>query len=300
MFAEEGERKCTMLSEDPKVLELIGEIDKRITASVKHLLETKHLYQSVTVEYADLLEDLQDAQSGIAQYVRQAVISAANGDWATIDRADHRPPLDDGPTGIQFETPDVKLFCSICKRVEAFNSVSSKDFSGRGYSRISDGTSTGTGVVQVFVFSFQCQSCKNVPEVFLVRRQGLKLTQSGRAPIEHVEVHPAIPRSLHRWVRGALVAYQSGQTLAGIFLLRTLIEQWVREITQQPDSQVDRVLEAYMGLLSPDFKARFPSLSSLYGDLSDDLHRAIGSSDLFDSAKADIIKHFEARRVFDL
>jgi len=55
-----------------------------------------------------------------------------------------------------------------------------------------------------------------------------------------------------------------------------------------------------MGLLSPDFKARFPSLSSLYGDLSDDLHRAIGSSDLFDSAKADIIKHFKARRLFNL
>ena len=55
VFAEEGERKCTMLSEDTKVLELVGEIDKRITARVKHLLETKHLYQSVTVEYADLL-----------------------------------------------------------------------------------------------------------------------------------------------------------------------------------------------------------------------------------------------------
>ncbi|MCK4392247.1 hypothetical protein KAX17_05025 [Candidatus Bipolaricaulota bacterium] len=289
-----------MLSKDPKVLELVDEIDKRITASVKHLLETKHLYQSTTVEYADLLEDLpDDAGVGLSQGLQKAVLSAVNGDWAPIDRADHRPLLGDGPPpGIRFETPDVKLFCSICKRVEAFNSVSSEDFSCRGHPRTSFEQSREA--VQVFALSFQCQSCKSVPEVFLVRRHGLKLTQSGRSPIEHVEVHPAVPKSLHKWFRSAIVAYQSGQTLAGIFLLRTLIEQWVREITQQPDLQADRVLEAYMGLLPPDFKARFPSLSSLYGDLSDDLHRAIGSSVLFESAKADIIKHFEARRVFNL
>lgn len=287
-----------MLSEDTKVLELVGEIDKRITASVKHLLETKHLYQSVTVEYADLLEDLPDTWAGFPQGLQKAVLSVVNGDWEPIDRADHRPPLDDGPSGIRFETPDVKLFCSICKRVEAFNSVSSEDFSCRGHPRTSFEQSRGA--VQVFALSFQCQSCKSVSEVFLVWRHGLKLTQSGRSPIEHVEVHPAVPKSLHKWFRSAIVAYQSGQTLAGIFLLRTLIEQWVREITQQPDLQADRVLEAYMDLLPPDFKARFPSLSSLYGNLSDDLHRAIGSSDLFESAEADIIKHFEARRVFDL
>ena len=301
MFADKGEHKYMMLSKDPKVLEVVGEIDKRITARVKDLLETKHLYQSVTVEYADLLEGLpDDAGVGLSQALQKAVLTAVNGDWAPIDRADHRPPLDDGdgPPGIRFETPDVKLFCSICKRVEAFNSVSSEDFSCRGYPQISFEQSRGA--VQVFALSFQCQSCKSVPEVFLVRRHGLKLTQSGRSPIEHVEVHPAVPKSLHKWFCSAIVAYQSGQTLAGIFLLRTLIEQWVREITQQPDLQADRVLEAYMGLLPPDFKARFPSLSSLYGDLSDDLHRAIGSSVLFESAKTDIIKHSEARRVFNL
>jgi len=265
---------------------------------VKHLLETKHLYQSVTVEYADLLKDLPDTWAGFPQGLQKAVLSVVNGDWEPIDRADHRPPLGDGPTFIRFETPDVKLFCSICERVEAFNSVSSEDFSCRAHPQISFGQSKGA--VQVFALSFQCQSCKGIPEVFLVRRQGLKLTQSGRSPIEYVEVHPAVPKSLHKWFRSAIVAYQSGQTLAGLFLLRTFIEQWVRENTKQPDSQADRVLEVYMGLLPPDFKARFPSLSSLYSDLSDDLHRAIGSPGLFDSAKADIIKHFEARRLFNL
>jgi adenylate kinase len=72
--------------------------------------------------------------------------------------------------------------------------------------------------------SYQCQSCKGVPEVFLVRREHLKRTNAGRAPIEHVEVPKDIPKHVSRFFRGAIVAHQSGQTLAGIFLLQTLIE----------------------------------------------------------------------------
>jgi len=287
-----------MLSSDSEVLRIVCEIDKRITASVKQLLETKHLYQSVVVEYANMLEDLPDTWAGIAQGLQDAVLSAVNGHWATIDRAYQAPLLHEGPACIRFEIPDLKLFCSACKRIEAFNSISSEDFAGRGHSLIPDGTPTG--VVQVFALSFQCQSCKGVPEVFLVRRDELKLTQSGRAPIEHTEVPAAIPKSLGKWFRGAIVAHQSGQTLAGVFLLRTLIEQWAKQATGQPDLQADEAIEAYMDLLPLDFKGRFPSLRTQYGDLSDDIHRAIGSTDLFDSAKFAIIEHFKARQLFKL
>jgi len=287
-----------MLSSDPIVLEIVSEIDKRITASVKQLLETRHLYQSVVVKYADILEDLPDTGTGIEQRVQDAVLSAVDGHWATIDRADHRPLLYEGPACIRFETPDLKLFCSTCKRIEAFNSISSEDFAGRGHSRIPDGTPTG--VVQVFALSFQCQSCKGAPEVFLVRRHKLKLTQSGRAPMEHIEVPAAIPKSLGKWFRGAIVAHQSGQTLAGVFLLRTLIEQWAKQVTGKSDLQADKALNAYLDLLPSDFKDRFPSLRSQYSNLSDDIHGAIGSTDLFDSAKLLIIEHFEARKLLKL
>jgi len=282
---------------DNSVLRLKSKFEELITANLKELLEKKHLYQSISVDYAGLLADLSKYDATMRGLLERDFLQLVETDWMVIDKADHRPGLA-GPPCIRFETPDVKLFCSTCNRIEAFNSISSTEFSQRG--RFSEPSILAGKTVQVFVFSLLCQSCKVVPEVFLVRRHGLKLTNSGRSPIEHVEVHPAVPKSLHKWFRSAIVAYQSGQTLAGIFLLRTLIEQWVREITQQPDLQADRVLEAYMGLLPPGFKARFPSLSSLYGDLSDDLHRAIGSSDLFESVEADIIKHFEARRVFDL
>jgi hypothetical protein len=99
---------------------------------------------------------------------------------------------------------------------------------------------------------------------------------------------------------GAVVAHQSGQTLAGLFLLRTLIEQFARASTGSKAENADEVLDAYMGTLPGDFKDRFPSMRSLYGDLSVDLHAATGSAELFDRAKTEIAEHFETRRVFKL
>jgi hypothetical protein len=51
---------------------------------------------------------------------------------------------------------------------------------------------------------------------------------SGRAPIEHVLVPNVIPKNAAGFFKDALIAYQSGQTLAALFLLRTLIEQWLK------------------------------------------------------------------------
>jgi hypothetical protein len=187
--------------------------------------------------------------------------------------------------------PDVKLFCTDCDRIEAFNAVSAEDFSGRGQDR--SPFTVGGQTVQVFVLSYQCQSCKSVPEVFLVRRHGLRLTNAGRAPIEHVTVPADISKVVKRFFSGAIVAHQSGQTLAGLFLLRTLIEQFARAATASKATNADEVMEAYMATLPPDFKSRFSSMRDLYGELSEDLHSATGSPELFDSARNRITEHFE-------
>jgi len=55
-----------------------------------------------------------------------------------------------------------------------------------------------------------------------------------------------------------------------------------------------------MQSLPEDFKARFPSMRSLYGELSAAIHRADGAAALFDTAVAQINEHFEARRLFKL
>jgi len=150
---------------------------------------------------------------------------------------------------------------------------------------------------KVFAFSFLCQSCKTVPEVLLIRREGFKLINSGRSPIEHVDVPPDIPNSMKRFYRGAVVAHQSGQTLAGIFLLRKLIEQWARSKAPLGQLPADAVLDAYMATLPENFKSQFKSFRELYGDLSVDIHAAKGDPDRFNEAHDNIVEHFKARRL---
>jgi len=55
-----------------------------------------------------------------------------------------------------------------------------------------------------------------------------------------------------------------------------------------------------MAALPEDFKTRFPSMRTLYGDLSVDIHGASGSPALFERALVEIVQHFEARRLFKL
>jgi hypothetical protein len=52
--------------------------------------------------------------------------------------------------------------------------------------------------------------------------------------------------------------------------------------------------------LPDDLKTRFPSMRTLYGELSVDIHSAIGSPELFEKARAQIVQHFDVRRMFGL
>jgi len=274
--------------------------ESRVTAAVKSLLESKHLYQSLKLECADLVEEFaQRIAPQVAYAAKSSFAQLVSANWVPTDSAGGRPVAvrDTSQPAIRFTTPGVKLFCQTCDRVEAFNTVSSEDFLRREPTQryVLSGQT-----VQLFVFSFLCQSCKVVPEVFLVRRQGLKLTNSGRSPIERVDVPPIIPKSVRLFCSGAVVAHQSGQTLAGVFLLRTVVEQWARSQVAAPSAHADEALGAYMGTLPDDFKSRFPSLRVLYADLSADIHSATGSAELFASALSQIVEHFEARRLFKL
>lgn len=85
--------------------------------------------------------------------------------------------------------------------------------------------------------------------------------------------------------------------MAGIFLLRTLIEQWARIRTKGEERDADKVLQAYMATLPHDFRERFPSMPNVYGELSADLHTATGSAELFDKAVGEIDQHFDAPRL---
>jgi hypothetical protein len=79
-----------------------------------------------------------------------------------------------------------------------------------------------------------------------------------------------------------------------------MIEQWARQQSKSTSKNADEVMAAYADSLPTDFKQRFPVLRDLYGKLSADLHSASGSPALFDGALPEIVRHFEARRLFEL
>lgn len=158
---------------------------------------------------------------------------------------------------------------------------------------------------QVFLFPYQCQQCKGPPIYFLVRRTGLKLTLCGRDPIEEVDVPKFLPKGQRKHFSDALIAHHAGQTLAGLFLLRTFIEQFWRSLglrvtPKSKRSTGDELAEAYNQTLPSSFRSQFPSLGDIYGKLSAAIHGADADSILFETAKAEIIEHFDARRLFKI
>jgi hypothetical protein len=270
-----------------------------ITRTLKSLFQTKHLYQSELVNIDNTFDvELMLLKKDSLEKAKESFLLNAKSNWATEDTGSKQvgAPID---TRITFDIPDVKLYCSKCGGLEAFNSVSCEEFFSRGSSTSEIFSLTPGTTIQTFIFSFLCQSCKSVPETFMVRREGFKLILCGRSPIEYVEVPNVIPKAIKRFYSSAIVAHQSGETLAGLFLLRTLLEQWVVSKTEGATS-ADQAIELYMNSLPSDFTSRFPSFRAIYSELSGDIHSAKGSPELFESVKNRIIEHFDARRLFKL
>jgi len=285
-----------------------------IENELKLLFETKHLYQNVKVE----LPDLNIAQKELKELFKKSPknypgadsddpieyfrISPSEIQWTINNPGMRRIPMatpgENTDVGIEFTPPTVKLFCGSCKRVEPFNFQYGEDFlkefiGVRGFSEpINE---------QVFSLAYQCQSCKSTPEIFIVRRDGLKLILSGRTPIEEIEVPSFLPKEQRKFFSNATIAFNSGQILAGKFLLRTFIEQFIRDFANDKTSQdIDALFEKYGGSLPDDFKQRFPSLAKIYSLLSTHIHSADSTTDLFIQAQKDIQEHFEAKRLFKI
>jgi len=283
-----------------------------IEKALKLLLETKHLYQNVKVELPSkeiaqqqMKEMLRGStpSSGIQESIEAFDVSLSKIEWTVKNPGGRRslPMIDPSQTtyiSIEFVPPTIKLFCPTCKRIEAYNFIYGHDLLEE-FAKTKG--SSAPENEQVFSLAYQCQSCKSIPEIFLVRRDDLKLVQSGRTPMEEIEVPSFLPKKHKKYFSDAIIAFNSGQTLAGNFLLRAFVEQYVRSLSSSPNTQnIELLFSEYSKPLPDDFKQRFPSLQSIYDKLSDDLHLATASEAVFIQAKADITKHFQARELYEL
>ena len=288
--------------------------EQALETAFRKLLENKHLYQNIRVEmpgHEIFQEEMMKVMSGISR--PSSVIDETSRfvydafsiiEWKIKNQYERRSlagyahDTEEQYVSVVFTPQTIKLFCAECKRIEAYNFLLGMDLieEFRGPRAFTDPIS-----IQVFSLAFQCQSCKGVPEIFLIQREHLKLTQCGRVPMEVIELPPYLPKKQKIYHSNAIIAYNSGQVLAGSFLLRTFIEQYIRSKSTSPKSMnIDELFSEYNQNLPDDFKQRFPSLKSLYDKLSEDIHGAIASEDVFLQAKDDIEKHFKAKELFEL
>lgn len=287
------------------------EARQAIQASVQELLETKHLYQSARVDIETIRErHAPSFQSPPAHSFLKHVAGISKWLWKIDEEDQHedlierlsQPFVSSLPDEILWSPPDIKIFCAKCRRDEPFNLDCTQNLLPTAKQTRCTTDSDhfeSSNRVQVFSLSYLCQSCKSIPEFFLVRRVGPKLVLSGRSPMEAVVTPKAIPPRISSYYSAAQIAFQSGQVLASLFMLRTACEQWVRPFAGQED-KADVALEKYAQTLPDDFRARFPSLKSTYSDLSAAIHSADANPDLFLKQQEAISTHFEARALFKL
>lgn len=291
------------MSYSDAILELKTAFAKGVADALRELLEHKHLYQSVQVKLGTItrFEIANKAPKERASSVLEQGTALQNGPWVIFGSQSVDYSGRGMPAGVkivetlQVAAPNLKLYCAAapCQRVEPFHATECIDILSREREEAQP-------TRQILALRYVCQSCQGEPTVFLVRREGLKLTLAGRSPIEHVDVPRVIPRQIEHFYSGAVVAHQCGQTLAGNFLLRTLVEQWVRSFPDAADMRADAALEWYYNYLPDDFRQRFPSLREIYEKLSADVHAAQGDASVFTDAAARIVKHFDAWRLFEL
>jgi hypothetical protein len=201
----------------------------------------------------------------------------------------------------RLEAVNVNIFCPTCDRREAAKAISLDEVG-----EYPEREPLGVGSVfyvrpQYLAVSYRCQSCEDQEQLFLVERDGNTLRLVGRVPIETVSVHKDIPKPESKFLRDAFIARNSGKTLAGLFYLRTFIEQYVRRKTDDYKSEhVTDVADAY-GRTIPELKrSQMPSLRDLYSKLSVDVHAASENESTFEECVLELVSHFEFRRMFKL
>ena len=291
------------------VLALLG---AKASQELKNLLENKHLYQSVSINPAEILKQ-QLAQEN------QPNLKKILSDWSTQELPKLPFRLSQQPQQQVFAVPrgatqretvltlallNPSLFCRKCGRRQAYAPVVCSDVVTEVRRMIASGEPKPATIpdgFQMFLLVYQCQQCWGALEGFLIRREAWTLGLHGRSPIEFVEIPTYIPKLESVFYRDAIIAFSSGKILAALYYLRTFIEQFARRLTGRTGRVAgDEILDEYNKTLPSPTKDQMPSLREWYDKLSDALHSAREDAELFEKAKTEIDRHFDIRRVFKM
>jgi hypothetical protein len=285
---------------------LIARLSEAAGSALKQLLEEKHLYQKVSIPADSIIKQVRDTTLDARLIFDEAVEPMLSSFRFTLSSGLMRMVDRDGtqetwPTLI---VGNIKVFCSKCESREAFCPIWYCDLANeltkpaRRDGPILESLPSG---FQLFFLAYQCQICHSVPEGFMVRRRGWDLFYEGRSPIEIIGVPSFLPKEEREFFRDAVVAQNTGNTLAGLFYLRTFIEQFARRKTAAKGRLTgDEIFDEYNKTIPEKQRDQMPSLREWYDKLSEALHEATSDDALFEQAKNEIERHFDFRRLFKI
>jgi hypothetical protein len=288
------------------VSEFLRALNRSLTSQLRVLLEQKHLYQRVEVEPAEIWKELKPHVVSNGEWVRSNV----EGTLATMlfITANPRAAATNPDSRSKAIPPtllleNVRLYCERCGERQAHAPIWFENVTDIILERYVATTAQGydTKDTQILFLVYQCQLCLGIPKSFIVRRANWNFILEGYSPLEHIELPGHIPQAERPLFRDALVAWNTGKKLAGVFYLRAFIEQFARRVTGLTGKHTgDEIMETYAATLPAEIKGTFPSLREWYDKLSEPIHSADenAADGVFEEARAAVEHHFEIRRVF--
>ncbi len=304
-------------------------LHKEVKSKLMELLEKKHLYQNVNLDIDAIKkiistatkENPADYALGVSgpssppsdeevneDYKRDLTIYLNsllqyNWEFGTEKMQSlvevQKPALAESKNKIKIILSTINIPCKECN-----NDVMPHDSGYRGQDSHFPSLQNSTDLKnnQLFFLPYQCQKCKGEPIMFLVKREYAKLQLVGRSFIESVPVPEYIPKEDEKFYKEAILAFNCGRTLAALFYLRVMIEQYVRRILQTKKRiSGDELCKQYLTKLPGDFpKERSVSLKTIYEELSKLIHNAKDDEKQFEKSLKDIKKHFDHLRICPL
>jgi len=186
-----------------------------IEQAFKELIDTKHLYQSIKIDFEPAIEG--SAEEVLARRTAGEGFDASR----TNSKSEQRRELlanikhelceeieraqwllggfAPGSKTIGFSLLPVRTICDVCDDIEPFSLWGQP----RDYS-----ITKGIGD-RIFCLPLQCQRCRQNVIVFLIRRNAAKIQIVGRSEIERPKPPDYIPKSIREYYSRATLAFQS-------------------------------------------------------------------------------------------
>ena len=285
------------------------ECQETICNSLVELMTNKGIYQNIQINFAQALSlGVHSIGKKEHEYSYDDLIFEINNrPWQPMSKGlgsdlgrDLPKPSQSNPLSsevynynINFYLPEIIIYCRNCKSSTTHLSMAS---SGRNFIENIETIRDGN-IEQYFDFHYKCSICRKTITNFLITRYKNKITLCGRSERLKIEVDKIIAKKYRDIISDAISSTNEGDIYAGFYHLRTFIEHYVKGVLKidiEFKINGDDLVDQYNKELGSKISSQIPSLTSIYSELSKNLHSRTGKKEDFDSLLEKITDHLKA------